>query len=174
MNNSNTFNNNFDEKALFLKKLMIESGLANPNLVKGCSVQEIAEIEQQSNVLLPKSYKVFLKYFGNGLGGHIMYDMDITLDKILGLTNFLKNRVLIEEEDPLLPEKAFVFSARYGEQFLFFDCSQVNKDKPIFHYELNDEKFASIDKTILDFLEDQIKLSIYLKKKREEKRRNKK
>ena len=171
MNNSNISNIDFFENKTFsLKELMLKSGVANSNLIKGCSPQEITEIERENDVSFPESYKAFLKYFGHGLGGHVMYDMDITSDKILGLTDFLRNKVLIEKEDPSLPEKAFVFSARYGEQFLFFDCGRLEKEKSIFYYQLDDEKFTSIDKTILDFLESQIELSISLKRKREEKR----
>ena len=41
----------------------------------------------------------------------VMNDIDILYDDISGLTNLLRNEVLIDEGDPVLPEKAFVFSA---------------------------------------------------------------
>lgn len=173
MNNTNFQPNiDFEKKALTLKDLMIKTGVANPNLIKGCSREEIIQIEQENNVTLPTSYKVFLKNFGHGLGGRVMYDIDILYPKILGLTDFLRNEVLIEEDDPSLPEKAFVFAARYEEQFMFFEASGLVEEPPILYYKIDDREFTSINKTIFDILEKEIELSVRLKRKREQRKKN--
>jgi hypothetical protein len=172
MNNQDScLENSFELKAKSLKSKMLELNLARPDLIKGCSEKEIFELEKKCNVILPKSYIAFLKYFGHGLGGQIMYDIDILCNKILGLTDFLRNEILIEEEDPLLPEKAFVFSARYGEQYMFFDLENPRNESSIFYYKVDDKEFTFIDKTILDILEKQIELSVSLKNKREQRRK---
>jgi hypothetical protein len=143
----------FQLRADLLKTNMLESGLARPDLIKGCSEQEILELAKKSNVIFPNSYTVFLKNFGYGLGGRIMADIDITYDKILPLTNLLRNEVLIDEGDPCLPEKAFVFAARYGEQFMFFDASGLVEEPTLFYYMENESKFTKVEGSIFDILE---------------------
>lgn len=161
-------NEEFTTRAITLKKIMIELGIAEPSLIKGCNYQEITQLEKENNVAFPKSYKVFLKYFGHGLGGRVMNDIDILYKDIFGLTDILRNEVLIEKEDPVLPKNAFVFAARYGEQFMFFDSNNLQDESPIFYYMENDKNFTQIGNSIFDALEKEIQLSYELKIQAEE------
>ena len=153
----------FEAKAEALNKKMLESGVANPDLIKGCSEREISILEKENDVVFPHSYKVFLKHFGRGLGGWVMSDIDVLYDDISGLTDYLKNEVLIEEGDPCLPKKAFVFTGRYGEQFMFFDASGVIKEPPIMYYMENASEFVEKGKSVFDILEGEIEFSIAIK-----------
>ncbi|MEM8718333.1 MAG: SMI1/KNR4 family protein [Cyanobacteria bacterium P01_G01_bin.39] len=157
----------FETRAVNLKKIMIELNIADPNLIKGCNHQEIMQLEQENNVLFPQSYKVFLKHFGHGLGGRVMNDIDILYEDISGLTNLLRDEVLIEDGDPVLPKKAFVFSARYGEQFMFFDTNRVQSEPAIFYYIENAQNFSQVGDSIFDVLEEEIQLAYTLKLKSE-------
>lgn len=147
---NNDSEKNFIDRAIQLKNNIIQQGLGNPELIKGCSESEISKLEQHYKIKLPQSYKIFLRYFGHGLGGGIMKECDILYDDIFSLTNVAKNEILIEEGDPSLPDKAFVFSGRYNEQFMFFDASGLVEEPPVFLYMIDDENFTQIGDSVFD------------------------
>ena len=164
----------FETRAKVLKNKMLELDLAKPNLLRGCSEKEIEKLQLDSNVIFPKSYKVFLENFGHGLGGIIMSDIDILYEDIFELTNQLRNEVLIDEGDPILPKNAFVFATRFGEQFMFFDADASSDEPPILYYMENHESFSKVGDSIFDILENEIKRSYQLKVESEERRRKRK
>ena len=161
----------FETRAIALKNKIIELNLADPNLVRGCSNKEIEKLEQDNKVIFPKSYRVFLENFGHGLGGIIMSDINILYEDIHGLTNQLRNEVLIDEGDPILPENAFVFATRFGEQFMFFDASSSQDEPPILYYMENHESFSKVGNSIFDILEKEIEGWYQLKMESEERRK---
>ena len=153
-NKNNSSENKFETRARLLKERMLKSNVAKPELIRGCSEKEISDLEKECDVVFPESYKVFLRNFGRGLGGYVMRDIDILLNRnIQSLTNLLRNEILVDEGDPVLPEKAFVFSNRYGEQFTFFDGSGIVKEPPIFYYMEYDKNFKKIGDSVFDILE---------------------
>jgi len=170
-NQDSCLENSFELRAKSLKSKMLELNLARPDLIKGCPEKEISELEKKCNVILPKSYKVFLENFGHGLGGRVMNDIDILYNQISGLANLLRNELLIDEGDPCLPEKAFVFASRYEEQFMFFDASGLVEEPPIFYYMENDIAFKKVGNSIFDILDDEAKGSKELKLITEERRK---
>ena len=161
----------FETRAIALKDQMLKLNLADPNLVRGCSKKEIEKLEQDNNVILPKSYRVFLENFGHGIGGAIMKEIDILYDNIFNLTNVIRNEVLIDEGDPVLPNKAFVFTGRYNEQFMFFNADGLEEDPSVFYYMIDDEEFRKIADSIFDIVEDEVEVALSIKHYRE---RNKK
>ncbi|BAZ45677.1 hypothetical protein NIES4102_27030 [Chondrocystis sp. NIES-4102] len=167
-NLNNSLEKDITLRAANLKNMMLDLGLANPHLIKGCSKQEIINLESEYNVTLPNSYKVFLENFGHGLEGRVMNDIDILYDQVLPLTSIARNQILIDEGDPVLPEKAFVFCMRYGEQFMFFDASGLVEEPPIFYYMENDTAFKKVGDSIFDILEGEINFSEKIKLRREE------
>lgn len=164
-------NQDFQSRAKAIKNIMLELDIANAELIKGCSQSEIEHLEQKHNVVLPESYKAFLSNFGHGLGGKVMSDIEILYEDISGLTTELRDETLIEEGDPSLPEKAFVFAARLGEQYMFFDANGILKEPPILYYKENDQNFSQVGDSIFDVLEKEIQLSYNLKVKTEELRK---
>ena len=161
----------FEHRAKTLKNIMLVLEVAKPDLIKGCSEREISLLEKERDVILPNSYKTFLRYFGHGLGGRVMSDIDILYEdiytsiryEISSYENLLRDEILIEEEDPRLPKKAFVFSARYCEQFMFFDASSLVKEPPILYYMENDKEFTRVGDSVFDILESEIMHSHYCK-----------
>ncbi|MEM8718336.1 MAG: SMI1/KNR4 family protein [Cyanobacteria bacterium P01_G01_bin.39] len=139
-----------NDRAANLKKQIIKQGIGRPDLIKGCSEPEISKLEQKYNVIFPQSYKIFLKNFGHGLGGVIMKECDILYNDAFELTNVLRNEILIEEGDPVLPDKAFVFAGRYNEQFMFFDASGLIEEPPIFLYMIDEKDFSKIGNSVFD------------------------
>ena len=138
-----------------LKKRIISSEIATVNQIKGCSDEEISILEKSCGLILPYSYKIFLKTFGHG-AGRVMRDMDIFYDSVFELTDKARE-ILSYEGDPVLPEKAFVFTMRYGEQFFFFETDQGD-NPPIFYYIEDDtDKLIKRFDSIFDFVEVEIK-----------------
>ena len=174
MNNQNKFLvNKFEARADSLKKKMVDLELADSNLIRGCSEEEISRLEKGSNVIFPVSYKVFLKTFGHSFGGLVMSDIAIRYNEIQGygeiqdLVSYFRDEILIEDNDPVLPKKAFIFSHRYLEQFTFFDGSGLIKEPPIMYYIEYAEDFKKIGESVFNLLEMEIKTSLYYKIERD-------
>ena len=173
-NKNNSTENKFETRARLLKDRILKSNVAKPELIKGCSEKEISDLEKKCDVVFPESYKVFLENFGHGLGGIILSDIDILYEDIFGLTDRLRNEVLIYEGDPILPKNAFVFATRFGEQFMFFDTSTATDEPPILHYMENHKSFSKVGNSIFDILEKETQLSYRLKMESEERRKKRK
>ena len=159
-------------RAIGLKEKIIKQGMGHPDLIKGCSESEILKLEQEYNVVLPQSYKIFLENFGHGLGGGIMKEIDILYNDIFSLTNVIRNEILIDEGDPVLQDKAFVFTGRYNEQFMFFDASGLEQEPAIMYYMIDEDSFRKIGDSIFDIIEGEVEDSLSIKRYREQNRRN--
>ena len=133
---------------------MLRLGLAQPNLIKGCSNQEIQKLQKDFNVIFPKSYIVYLENFGHSLGGGLMGEVDVLYDKVGCLTKELRDEVIIEEEGLSIPKSAFVVAARYGEQFMFFDANGLLEEPPILYYMDGDKDFTKVYDSIFGLLEE--------------------
>ena len=158
------------DRADCLKRGIIENGLGRESDIKGCTESEILELENKYDIVLPLSYKVFLKNFGHGLGGTIMKDCDILYKDVFLLTDIVKNEILIEEGDPTLPEKAFVYSGRYNEQFLFFNADGLVEEPETYYYMIDDTEFKKIGNSVFDTLERSFKGALDLKLRKDRKR----
>ena len=160
------------DKAINIKEKIIQQGIGRPDLIRGCSESEILKLEQKYDVILPQSYKTFLKYFGHGLGGGIMKEIDILYNDIFSLTDVIRNEILIEEGDPVLPRKAFVFTGRYNEQFMFFDASGFKKEPAIMYYIIDEDSFRKVGDSIFDIIESELEESLTIKRYREKSKNN--
>lgn len=141
-----------------LKNRMINSGIADPTKIKGCSEEEILVLEKACGLSLPYSYKVFLHYFGHSFGGIVMNDVEINYNSVFSLIDDLKE-FQSDDEEPKFPQNTFFFSARYKEQYLFFDLNNANEDPPVFHYTVGHDYFRQTSDSIFDFLEEEIGLT---------------
>lgn len=168
MDNQNQFlEEKLVDRAMRLKNNILHQSLGNTEWIKGCSESEILLLEKKYNVIFPLSYKIFLRNFGHGLGGAIMKEIDILYDNIFNLTNVIRNEVLIDEGDPVLPNKAFVFTGRYNEQFMFFNADGLEEDPSVFYYMIDDEEFRKIADSIFDIVEDEVEEALSIKHYRE-------
>ena len=87
-----------------------------------------------------------------------MEDVDIFFDEILEETNFVMKKVFTGKDDPsMLPKNIFVFAARYGEQFWFFDVDLDDEDPPYYHYYWDeDEEITKHDESMWLFVESEL------------------
>jgi hypothetical protein len=100
--------------------LIVESGLALPNELLGCSDKEISEIEAAVFPPLPLAYKWFLKTMGKGAGEFLVGE-DVFYPKMLGLKSAAMELMQSLGRKWNLPDKAIVFLGHQGYQFLFFE-----------------------------------------------------
>jgi hypothetical protein len=157
-----TLNNNRKKqlvaRANELKNRMIDSGIANPEKIKGCSEEEISELEKVCGLSLPYSYKVFLQYFGHGLGGRVMRDVEITYEFIFRIIEEFKE-FQSNECKPQFSSNTFFFSTRYGDQYLFFEVDEMVDDPSIFIWTVGNDYFTKVTESIFDILEEEMKLT---------------
>jgi hypothetical protein len=78
------------------------------------------------------------------------------------------NFLILIKGDPILPKKAFVFSMRYEEQFMFFDASGLIEEPPVFYYMTDDTAFTKVGDSIFDILEGEINFLNKIKIRRKE------
>lgn len=144
----------FENIAENAKNRIISSNIALPDEIKGCTEEEIRELEVFLDINLPLSYKAFLKVMGHG-AGRLMRDSDVFFDVLKKLTKEA-SEILLYEGTLSLPDKAFVFGMRNGEQFLFFTCDG-EEDPEIFYFMDSSSYFEKSYSTFWEFLNDEIR-----------------
>ena len=174
MNNSNNeLKKSLDDRAKSLYDRIIQSQLATPEQIKGCSETEIAQIEQKYEICLPYSYKVFLQHFGRSFC-RIGIDIEFLYPSPLLLTQDIKDaeRQMLEEEEnispeELLPVNAFVFAMRQGMQTWYFIVSESVEDPSVF-YDEGDGNGVKMHESVFDFWEERVMYAEQLFAKRKE------
>lgn len=178
----NNFNNelkkSLDDRASYLHHRIIQSNLAIPERIKGCSEQEIKKLEQTYNLTLPYSYKLFLRHFGHGFA-HIGNEFHYLYQEALSFTRDERN---IEQEirnekdfnpEELLPENAFIFAMRYDMQMWYFIAEEGIED-PIVFYDAGDGDSEKMYESVFDFWEERVTNAEQLLARREGKMRQSK
>jgi len=136
-----------------LRKRLLSSGLATEETIVPCSELEIARLETTAPDVLPDAYKAFLRTAGRK-AGLLFSDVNFFYPGILDLTERASGW-LREFESPLaLPERAFVFSDRYGEQFMYFLVD--GDDPPIFLYVEGRTHFERIADSVWEIIEAEL------------------
>src|SRR4051812_42789113 len=103
---------------------LIINGVATPDEIRGCSAKEIAELERQEGVHLPKAYREFLRAVGHG-AGRLMQDVSVFFKDVMGMAGRVKEDF---EGIIKLPTNAFVFANRMGEVILYFIADGSSED----------------------------------------------
>ena len=86
-----------------------------------------------------------------------MWEVDQYYDAMLNLNSTAEEALDIYEEGRLfLPENAYVFSMRSGEQFLFFIADGTSDNPPIYYYYEEDGKFTDLKKTFWEVIEREL------------------
>jgi len=93
--------------------------------VAGCTDQQIEDLEKEHKVVLPESYKNFLKLLGKK-SGKIFPKTDISFDKISEIRDLAKKTLNESAQELVLQKNCFLFSMKKGYngyQFLFFNTN---------------------------------------------------
>lgn len=129
---------------------LIKSGLATEDSIIGCTELELGQIIKCSKRVLPSDYLDFMRRFGRK-AGRFLSDIDMFYPSVLTLRSTAVE-ILMNGSDRLLtlPDDAFVFSVRYGEQFMCF--SGTTDDAVILSYMFGDESFGNVGNSLRGFL----------------------
>jgi hypothetical protein len=137
-----------------LKRRLLESGACSSDEICGCSEKEFHEIEMKAYGPLPKAYKEVMLVIGKGAGEFIS-DVDMFYPDVITLTEETREYLLDYEVE--LPEDAFVFADRDGEQILFFRLQQSTEDRPVYKWSNEDpEEFKIVLPSIWNFIEEEL------------------
>ena len=136
-----------------LKDRLIRSGLCPADKLRGCSDKELMKIEEHIGCRLPQSYKDVTRVIGRGAGDFIS-DVEMYYPAVVTLTE--QDRELLAESVDL-PDDAFVFADRDGEQLLFFHTATDSDDPPIYRWHDGEpRRFRKVFKSIWDFIEEEL------------------
>ena len=155
-----------EARANALRNQIIQFQIAKPEELIGCSDKEIEALEKACGLILPYSYKVFLKNFGHSFGG-VADDVEFLYQDVFPLTKIARE-ILQYEKSPVLPQSAFVFTMRYEEQFFFFEVEEGIENPPIFYYMEGDKSFSKKYGSIFDLWEGEVKLEKEILVRRQE------
>lgn len=131
-----------------LAQMLIDSGRATSETIKGCSEEEIRTIEAQFNVRLPDRYKEYLRVMGKEAG-------DFASDLIMTYPGIIK--FCRPSGERWAAEKGFALSATHfvflirDDMFMFFDASL--EDPPVYRLDTAvDEKPIVVADSFLELL----------------------
>ena len=137
-----------------LRQRLIDTGLADSESIRGCSLDEVSQIEQAAQRSLPASYADFMSQFGKR-AGRFLRDVDIFFPEVLSLHSVALDILKDNEDDELLlPQCTLVFAVRNKEQFL---CFFGDGDNPsVKYYMSGDPGFSTVAQTFWDFIADEL------------------
>jgi hypothetical protein len=111
---------------------IVNKGLATIDQIKGCSEEEIIQLEGLVGDRLPDKYRNFLLASGHQ-AGKLFQGTSIFFHDLKDLKREAENLLLENNESYTLPENSFVFSMHQGYEFKFFLLSDGD-DPPIYQY----------------------------------------
>lgn len=139
-----------------LKQRLISLGVASAKDIVGCSTEEIERLQKTSKMRLPDAYLQFLRVAGKR-AGRFLLDVEIFYDDVDRLNQKAFEKLELWEEGKLrLPDNSFVFSMRYGEQFMFFVVDGQRSDPEIFHYYEGSGFFKKVANSFWEVIEGEI------------------
>ena len=138
--------------------------VGTPDTIIGCTESEVRHLEKTIGLVLPESYKDFLRAAGKCAGaydvdGDWLYPELLTLkEKAVKLLNLMENGKLS------LPEKAFVCAMGTPEGFAFFETGDPLETGPIFSYYEQDRHFTRVYDSFWNMLEEELPTAEHLQR----------
>ncbi len=125
-----------------------------PSDIRGCTDADLAHVAAVAGRPLPASYAHFLSVVGRG-AGEFMSDLTAFFPAILALTD--RHR-LETPQYSVLPDDAFVFADRDGEQCLFFRLSDGPADAAVYLWtDERPKKTRRVFDSVWGFVEDELR-----------------
>jgi hypothetical protein len=145
---------------------LVESGIASPQLLQGCSTAELDALEKQAGVKLPRAYREFLATMGKSAGEFLCGSDFLYAD--LPPLRAIAEELVSESEVPLALDPAdFVFQMHQGYTFLFFRC-EVSDDPPVYLFVDDRTSFERVTESFSSWLmlaaDDEIEAAAALRK----------
>ena len=118
----------------------------------GCPIDAVIEMEKILETKFPPALRAYYQVMGAAPGA-LFNDNKARLAQLPEIRRVAEE--LIEDENgPLLPRNAIVFSERYGEQFLFVERGE-NPDPKVHRYFEGDAEFTMLDNSFTDIVESE-------------------
>jgi hypothetical protein len=144
-------------------ELMYASGVARPGELRGCSSAEIAALERKYQVVLPRSYSLFLARMGHAAGklGNLG-EFDLSYGDALRLTEEEKESWRQCSLQPphysasAFPRHGLVFCARLGNPDYWLITCEGQEDSPVIHFDYENDpvRFERTQESLFGFLEE--------------------
>ena len=99
-------------------------GVATESTLRGCSAQEMDEIQTDVGLTLPLAYREFLCKMGRE-AGKFYVGSDIFYPRLLGITEAAHSLVAENPSGISLPEDAIAFIMHQGYQFIFIRANEA-------------------------------------------------
>jgi hypothetical protein len=137
-----------------LTRRLIQSGLCPPDKLIGCTDRELRQIEATIGRALPLEYRAIMGAIGRGAGD---FSSDVLMFYPQVLTNTVQMKEIIESYKVKLPDSAYVFAQRYGEQCLFFQLDGTDPDPPVNRWsDDRPKRFKKVFDSVWDFIEEDL------------------
>ncbi len=111
---------------------LVQAGVVERSQAAGCSLEEMAQIENDFGVTLPRSYKEFLRLLGRS-SGDFLHGTTFNYPGVIQLREMAIELLESCGSEFSLAPSDFVFLGHQGYQFMFFDTA-VSDDPPVIYY----------------------------------------
>lgn len=145
---------------------LIACGEMEADDMEPCSAEDIAWLESKHNVILPESYKLFLRMMGRGAGDFLVDDHFQCFletfeweEKIIAHRKRRLGGNIDAERLPEgleLPENHFVFAERNGYFWMYFIADGTDDDPPIYSYMEDAESHMKKFDSFWGFIEEMV------------------
>ena len=133
--------------------------ITSPKHALGCSKQEIKQLENALDIILPRAYRCFLEEIGKS-ADKFLCGSDFSITELVDIQQEAKYLLNEYDNTNILHKKHFIFLMHQGYQFLFFDTSSKEADPKIYLY-IEGEEPIEVAETFTAWLtqcvEDEIK-----------------
>jgi SMI1 / KNR4 family (SUKH-1) len=116
-----------------LARDIVAAGLSSPDELKGCTREEIEELQRKFRITLPETYVEWLRIMGRD-AGKFLKGSDAFFPALLELREGAEELLAENGTKFAIPHDAFVFLMHQGYQFLFFRTAQNDPDPQVSHY----------------------------------------
>lgn len=135
-------------------KALIRKGIAKRDDIRGCSEEEVAELEKFFNIHLPSEYRRFLLTMGHS-AGKFLVGTDVFYQHLVDLKTWAKDLLIENNVNFQLSEDAFVFSMHQGYTFLYFNLSEGD-DPPVYMYLEGNEHPQRVASSFLGYIAETV------------------
>ena len=145
-----------DHKYLIDKAIerLVQSELAKPRDLQGCSAKEISCVEKNLKCILPAAYGYFLRQAGQGMG-EFFSGSEYSCDELEKINQQLTYSIALNRAKPFL-KNVVCFLGHQGYEFLVLDCSTKVDNPPVLRFGDGLDDFEDLNLTFCAWLDQAV------------------
>lgn len=147
------------------KNKLRDSGVVRENELRGCSPQEIIQLEKKYGKL-PTAYKQVMELLGKCSAGLVSYEFDFHINEIISINEEYLSIFQEELENMNMDKNILLICSRYGDHFHFIWTNNECDDCPVFFW-LGEEDFIKLNSSMWEWMDLWIEDAQHLKSLRE-------